>query len=313
MVKQVTTIIPTQGRESLRLAVDSAIKQADVFNQILVVVDGDDQLRNKIAAGLPDSVQVVATGKASNGNVARNIGVERANSTYIAFLDDDDVWLEGKLRSQLESVPPVEEDWIATCSLETFGGQTGKIWPARLRKTGEDITEYLFNREQFKSRPKYLQVSTWIAPAHVFKRYPFDATLTIHQDFDWMIRRVKNDGVNLIQIPDVLCRYRVNPTASISANSKWKESEKWLLSVADLFTRRSRAEFLLLVTQAFAVRDLALFRSLQLVAEAMRIGGRPGIAALSVALARSGSAFVHTARRQVVLVSRPKKGRSLRD
>lgn len=281
----VTTIIPTQGRGSLLLAVESALQQIEVPNHVLVVVDGDEVLRSAIEARLPHSVEVIATGCPSNGNVARNQGIKHTTTPYIAFLDDDDIWLPGKLERQLAAVPSVDMNWISTCSLTTFGLQNGKKWPARQIKDGEDITEYLFNREQISSRPRYLQVSTWLAPSHVFKRHLFDEELRIHQDFDWIIRRIKNDRLELIQVADVFCQYRMNPALSVSASSKWKDSRDWLYSVESLCTERSRAEFLLLVTQAFAVRDGELKESILLISEARRLG-TPSVYSYGVAFAR---------------------------
>ena len=38
----------------------------------------------------------------SNINYVRNIGIKNSNGHYIAFLDDDDIWLPNKIQLQLD-------------------------------------------------------------------------------------------------------------------------------------------------------------------------------------------------------------------
>ena len=41
-------------------------------------------------------------------SAARNTGIRASDSEYIAFLDDDDIWLPSKLRCRLRSAIQVE-------------------------------------------------------------------------------------------------------------------------------------------------------------------------------------------------------------
>lgn len=76
----VSVVIPTIPSRSklLQRAIDSVNKQT-YSNIELVVVD----------EGLPAPVQ-------------RNIGIERSNGDFIAFLDDDDIWMVDKLEEQVK-------------------------------------------------------------------------------------------------------------------------------------------------------------------------------------------------------------------
>jgi glycosyltransferase involved in cell wall biosynthesis len=268
----------------LSQAVESAVRQAGVDHEIIVVVDGTHELLERVREILPPSVIAITTGQSSNGNIARNLGVAHASGDYVAFLDDDDVWLEGKLQKQLAAAAG-DNRWVSMCALETFGLQNGKRWPARAPRTSEQITDFLFLREHLRSRPRYLQVSTWLAPRDLFIEFPFDETLRIHQDFDWVIKAVIDHGVRIDFLDEVLSLYRMNPANSVSANSKWSDSLTWATSNSRVFTPKARADFVLLISQAFAIRDNNYRASLGTIVLAFKIG-TPSLRAVAVSGAR---------------------------
>lgn len=54
------------------------------------------------AQDIPVKFEVVVDSESRGPAWARNLGIERSETRYIAFLDADDRWLEGKLRRQLD-------------------------------------------------------------------------------------------------------------------------------------------------------------------------------------------------------------------
>ena len=75
--------------------------QGHTVRRIIVVDDGsqDDTAERVRSLGSP-MIELIRT---SNQGVARarNLGIERAGAEWVAFLDADDVWMPGKLESQL--------------------------------------------------------------------------------------------------------------------------------------------------------------------------------------------------------------------
>lgn len=53
-------------------------------------------------AGKDERVKVYQTPLNSGSAVARNLGLEKANGQYVAFIDSDDMWKESKLADQLK-------------------------------------------------------------------------------------------------------------------------------------------------------------------------------------------------------------------
>ncbi|MFC5675842.1 glycosyltransferase family 2 protein [Aeromicrobium endophyticum] len=99
----VTAVIPTHRRpQRMREAVDSVAQQSypgDI--EIIVVFDACDVAlpdvdlpAGRVLRGIPnDRVRGLAG--------ARNSGIVAAEHDFVAFLDDDDVWLDGKLEAQM--------------------------------------------------------------------------------------------------------------------------------------------------------------------------------------------------------------------
>lgn len=98
---QASVVIPTHNRPHfLREALQSVVAQEGVELDIIVVGDGAGPDTAEVVAGFP-SVRYL-TQSQGGPNVARNRAVAEARFDAIALLDDDDLWLPGKLRTQLE-------------------------------------------------------------------------------------------------------------------------------------------------------------------------------------------------------------------
>lgn len=99
-----SVIIPTCNRlGTLQRAVDSVIAQRIEHSEIIIVDDSTedltDEIRN-IVIGVGKVTVIRNTGSHSAAN-ARNFGVLAARGRYITFLDDDDIYLPGRLKNML--------------------------------------------------------------------------------------------------------------------------------------------------------------------------------------------------------------------
>jgi GT2 family glycosyltransferase len=90
-ISDVTVVIPTFDRdELLRGAVESVLAQTAPVRKVLVVDNGI----NPVSCCFDDDrVEVLRTEPRIGPSRPRNFGVEQASTEYVAFLDDDDVWL----------------------------------------------------------------------------------------------------------------------------------------------------------------------------------------------------------------------------
>lgn len=107
-----STIIPTIGRPTLAVAVESVLSQeCDEPFEVIVVNDSRKPLE-PAAWQSSKHVRVVAT-EGRERSVARNTGAAIARGRYFHFLDDDDVMLPGALTAFLRASRQVPEaGWL---------------------------------------------------------------------------------------------------------------------------------------------------------------------------------------------------------
>lgn len=139
----------------------------------IVVVDGatDDTLQraHEAAAGHEGIVRIVEQPNAGL-SAARNTGLALARTDYVAFLDGDDVWLDGYLETLLPYVERGEHDIIEYDALRL--GEDGKpLWTWKVSAV-EDGAVRATNRDEFLT---YYRCYAWgrIFKAELVRAHPY--------------------------------------------------------------------------------------------------------------------------------------------
>ena len=144
----VSVVIATRNRpEMVREAITSIIDQdyrGDV--EILVVFDQSepDPSIASMGAGSRRSVRVLTNTRTPGLAGARNSGISEAAGTYVAFCDDDDYWMAGKLTAQVAALAAVPEASLCTCGIEVHW--SGDRFPRPLDSTRVPFAELLRDR-----------------------------------------------------------------------------------------------------------------------------------------------------------------------
>jgi glycosyltransferase involved in cell wall biosynthesis len=109
----VTVVIPTRNRRAeLRTAVRSALTQRSVDLEVVVVDDGSEEPAEVILAEVTDArVRVVRNAVSLGETASRNRGIAEAFGSWIAFLDDDDLWSPDKIALQLDVLDRQDAGW----------------------------------------------------------------------------------------------------------------------------------------------------------------------------------------------------------
>jgi len=119
----VSVVIPTHNRRELLLrTIHSALAQESLDFEVLIVDDGStDGTADAIRLLNSPCVTVLRNDQPVRVAAARNMGVEAARGSWIALLDDDDLWSPQKLRQQLAAVEDTGRSWVYAGVVEIDG------------------------------------------------------------------------------------------------------------------------------------------------------------------------------------------------
>lgn len=262
-------------------AVASVAAQTMSDLEIVVVVDGSDHETEAVLAAIDEPrMRVVVAAEHEGGAAARNAGVREARGSFVALLDDDDLWLPTKLERQLQAVDAsgvVEPLAFCARSVRLPDGRD-IAWHDRPPLPGEHTSEYLFVRRSMRLGESTVSTSTIIARRSLFAAVPFDPGLSRFDDADWVLRATAA-GATLVYSPERLSIWRAPlDGASITArtDADWRYGLAWIRARRDIVTPRAYAAFLLVRVAAMAERAGEPGAARLLWREARR-HGRPGV------------------------------------
>ncbi|MBK7321229.1 MAG: bifunctional glycosyltransferase family 2 protein/CDP-glycerol:glycerophosphate glycerophosphotransferase [Candidatus Microthrix sp.] len=111
-----TIVIPVYNvAEYVRQCITSVVSQADDAVEVVIVEDHSTDRSYEIVqelVGKHDNVKVVRPERNFGLGEARNLGVAHSTGTYVAFLDSDDYFAPGAIRSILDRCRSTEADVI---------------------------------------------------------------------------------------------------------------------------------------------------------------------------------------------------------
>lgn len=112
----VSVVISTYNRSGmLREALACALCQVGVDLEVVVVDNGSTDDTARVLSGVDDArVRVIRNAVSLGPTGGRNTGLAAATGTWVAFLDDDDLWAPDKLRRQLDAAEAVGAGWSYT-------------------------------------------------------------------------------------------------------------------------------------------------------------------------------------------------------
>lgn len=251
----VSVIVPTYHRPALaRRAAASALAQHFPALEVVVVVDGRDRATVQALEALGDErLRVIVPDDHLGNGAARNRGVREARAPWIAFLDDDDTWLPGKLRAQLQRAQASSAAFpVVTSRLIARREGADFVWPRRRPKPDEPLSEYLFCRHSPLTGEGLVQTSTLLVPRALLERVPFAADMRRYVDLDWLLRAAQQPGFALLFAgwPEPLSVWSIEQErARISNDDRGGDGGAYALAWADahrpLLTPAAYAGFVL--------------------------------------------------------------------
>ena len=199
---KVSVIIPTYNREKyICETIDSVLSQTYKDYEIVVVDDGSTDETGKLLLQYGGKIKYIY--KENGGTAcARNLGILNSEGEFIAFLDDDDLWLPEKLKIQME-VFYANPDLGFVCSQAYVIDVSGVI----IKKWGQGM----FNYETFESlyEADFVLTLTVLAKRRCINEVGlFDEQLLTSEDYDLWLRLAKKYRFKHINLP--LAKYRLH-------------------------------------------------------------------------------------------------------
>ena len=223
----VSVVIPAYNRAATMVAaIDSVLRQTWTDFELIVVDDGSTDGTLAAAAAVADPrLRLVPAPRNLGAAGARNLGVEEARGTWIAFQDSDDEWLPEKLAKQmarLATTPPAaggngdgrEGGWGGCyCGLLTVGALDAapgartrlKYTPDPERAPVEgDILVPLLEHNMISTQ-------TLVVRRDLFRDLGrFDEATTPIEDWDFVIRLAARGPIAFVDEPLVHQRFSEN-------------------------------------------------------------------------------------------------------
>lgn len=146
----VSFVIPTRNRAKiLKDCLESVIKQT--YNNIEVIVVNDNSTDNTLEVLNGYSLKYPFIKYFNNNGVgvgaARNLGIDKANGDYIAFMDDDDICELNRIESQMKPIFDSNYKYDFIISSFTVLSESGKV---------KEIYDYLLKTESIGFTVRWL-------------------------------------------------------------------------------------------------------------------------------------------------------------
>ena len=198
-------------------AIESVLGQDYENKELIVVDDGSTDATAEAIAGFGDRLRVIRQPNRGPA-AARNRGVAEARGSYLAFLDGDDVWLPGKLATQMAYVVEHPEVKIVFTGFARWWPQQGGTYPpahdiaawSAKDVIGPEYSGYLYTTLLLNS---VICIITAIIERAAFVVLDgFDENLRVGEDYDFWMRASRVCPAHKIDLITAL--YRMRPQSA---------------------------------------------------------------------------------------------------
>jgi GT2 family glycosyltransferase len=226
-----SVVIPTFRRPSeLIEAISSVLRQRDAAIEVFVIDDSPEGAAEKVVRGLRESRVIYLKNPNPTGgtpSVVRNIGWPMANGTFVHFLDDDDIVIEGHYAAVKAAFTANPTIGLVFGRIEPFGsGPAAQLDHERqyftdaARKSvlsGRFGPRFAFTGRMLFDKTLLVCSSSVIRRECVALLGGFDPSIRLMEDADFHVRAMRECGVLFLDRAAI--RYRVgNPSLMHSPN-----------------------------------------------------------------------------------------------
>ena len=206
---KVSVVIPAYNAAAfIERTLESVLAQDFPDLEVIVVDDGSADGTHDIVSAMGAPV-VTVRGPGRDVSLARNAGVRLAKGEYIAFMDHDDLWEQGKIRRQVEALDAEPGAGLVFTQARLMeGGRLTRVFPSipHAPSSLENAYENLVHEN-------YIPMSSVMVRRASLPGLdgsgPFDPGLHLAEDWDLWLRIAERHKI--VFIPEPLTRYVIVP------------------------------------------------------------------------------------------------------
>ena len=196
----------------LKEAMDSMLSQTFKDFELIVLNDCSPDNADEILDTYNDTRIVRYKGERNMGlsNVL-NAGMDMARGKYIARMDSDDISLPNRLEIQVKYMEEHPDIDLCSCGMKMFGAKDD-IWVRDSDPEKVKVTALLFS-------PILHASSIWRKESFDKHGLRFRQEMVPAEDYDMWCRALSK-GLKLVNLPNVLYRYRIHPSQATTQTEK---------------------------------------------------------------------------------------------
>ena len=208
---KVSVVIITCDRpDYLKTALQSVFEQTVKPYEVIVVDDCSsvdyEHVKNYFSN---EKINYHRLSQRSGANMARNCGVEMSSGDIIAFLDDDDIWLENFILTHQEYYQQDNQIGALMCGYKVMGNERKHVINKRK----------VINADELRLGNHFSGMSGFSARRHILMDHLFDPCLKNGQDWDLFVRLIQAD-IKFVNITQALFLYRLQTPDGITTKAK---------------------------------------------------------------------------------------------
>jgi glycosyltransferase involved in cell wall biosynthesis len=207
----ISVLIPTLGRASLEEVIQS-INDQQVENLTIILVDDS---KNGLGEGRINAIKKLVNlqliylrtlgmiGPAK----ARNLGLEKVATKWVAFADDDDPWEKQRLKKQFLMMDQLKLE--ASVLLDSKNYTKKILWQGL-----NSPLHFLYEKSGFRRNNRYIPFGTLVYNFDLYKNVRFNTELKEREDL-YFLYEIYNTNKKIKQLPIVGCHVTRNRVRSI--------------------------------------------------------------------------------------------------
>ena len=220
---KISVVMPVyNGERFLKEAIDSILNQTTTDFEMILINDGSTDGTGQIIARYQEQDERIHTitntkplGKA--GDLAKEMGIQRAKGAYIAIMDADDVARPNRLERQLAFLE-THPDVFLCGAWANYIDATGAVF----RTWKPDLDHAQICRNLYWK-------NAIMHPTFFFRNEPssgpfYETKYTWYNDYYTQLKLIKQ-GKKLANVPEILLSYRVSGQSSTQSGIKKKVLE----------------------------------------------------------------------------------------